>query len=265
MSYDSPPLSPTPQKKPRGCFFYGCLISAILLIVGILVVVGTVYFGYRYLINTAKEYTETTPATLPPVTMPEAQREILRKKFQTFGTELKAGTASEPIVLTADDVNALIDDNPDFKGKVHIVIDGDKIKGEISLPLRVLKIAELEDRYLNGSATLLPSLQNGVLDVRAESIETKGKPLPEAFIQVFRDKNLAEGAKDDPKVMSEVNKLSSIEVKNGTIILTPKVAAKPADAPVLVPPLVTPKEEAAKEEKPKDAPAADAPKEPKTF
>jgi hypothetical protein len=244
-----------PPKQPRGCFFYGCLISAILLVVGILAITATVYFGYRYLINTAKEYTETQPMALPPVVMPEAQRQELRKRIETFHKALEEKKAAEPIVLTADDVNAWIDDQPQWKGKARIAIKGEEITGKISIPLSDLKIAELANRYLNGSATLRVALLNGILDVRADSIEVRGKPLPEAFAQSLLGKNLAEKSMDDPKTREALDKLESIVVKNDTIILTPK-AAKGQE-----PPPTPPKDESeAKKpeaEKPEAAKASD--------
>ena len=94
-----------------------------------------------------------------------------------------------------------------------------------------MKIAELANRYFNGSATLRVALLNGVLDVAPDSIEVRGKPLPEAFAQGIIGKNLAEKAMDDPKQREALDKLESIVVKDGTIILTPKAPRAAGNAP----------------------------------
>ncbi|MDB5353483.1 MAG: hypothetical protein JWN86_4730 [Planctomycetota bacterium] len=252
MSYDYPP--PPPQKKPRGCLFYGCLFSVILLIVGIIAIVGTAYFGYRYAVNTVKEYTQTTPVKLPPATLPEPERVALRERFKAFKEALDAEKATEPIILTADDLNALIDDNPDFKGRAHVEIEGEKIKGDISFPLSLIPIApkELASRYLNGSATFRASLQNGALVVLIDSIETMGKPLPKEFVKAIEKENIVAKATDDPASRSVLNKLESLVVKDGKIILTPRPPAKPAETPP------APAGDAAKDAAPKDAAPKDA-------
>jgi hypothetical protein len=230
MSYDDPP--PPPQKQPRGCFFYGCLFSVILLVVLVVVIGGSLYAVFRYAVNTAKEYTDTVAVVMPPVKMPEPQRVVLRAKVEDFGKGLDARRATPPIVLTADDLNALADDNPMFKGKVHIDIVGDKVTAKISVPLSQmgLDFAELKGRYLNGSAVLRVSLKDGVLDVRADSVEARGKPLPPALTKAFRDQNVLEKSLDDPKARMAIDKLESVVVKDGTVILTPRPAAKPAPA-----------------------------------
>jgi ribonuclease D len=263
MSQDYAP--PPPQKKQRGCFFYGCLISIILIVVGTIATVGIGYYVWRLFINTAKEYSETAPAVIPKVTMPEPEREALREKVKAFGESVEADKPTEPIILTAEDLNALIDDQPGFQGKSHVEIDGEKIKADISLPLSIFKIPELSDRYLNGSATLRVSLQNGILVVVADSVETKGKPLPAAVVQMLQQQNLAEGAMKNPKQRAALDKLESIQVKDGKVIVIPKKVSKPGDASKAEPTgkpketePVAPKEEPAA--KPKEEPAP-APKE----
>lgn len=248
---------PAPQKKPRGCFFWGCIISVIVSVVLIIVVGVSIYVGIRYLIDTAKKYTDTVSAPMPAVAMPEPQRVELRKKVEEFRKGLEARTATEPLVLTADDLNALIDDNPALKGKAHIDIVGEKVTAKISFPLRDMKlpIRELDERYLNGSATLRVSFKDGVLDVRADSIEAKGGPLPPKVMEALKNQNLAEKLLDDPKAREAFNKLESITVKDGKIIVTPRPASKP-EAPNDT--KAEPPNDEAKDEASKEAPAKDA-------
>ncbi len=257
------------QKKKHGCFFWGCITSVILAVV-LLVVIGVgIYVSYRYIIDTAKKYTDTIPAPMPAVAMPEPQRVELRKKVEEFGKGIEARTAAEPIVLTADDLNALIDENPMLTGKAHVDIVGDKVTAKISFPVSDMKLPkpfrELDGRYLNGSATLRVSLRDGVLDVRADSIEAKGQPLPKEIMDGLKNQNLAEKSLDDPKARAAVSKLESIVVKDGKIIVTPRSASKPEaskDATKAEPAKEAAKDEAskdtAKDEASKEAPPKDA-------
>ena len=69
-----------------------------------------------------------------------------------FKKALEAGTATDPLVLTSDDLNSLIEENPDFRGRLFARVEGDKLKARISFPLEKLKIGMLRGRYLNGEA-----------------------------------------------------------------------------------------------------------------
>ncbi len=248
MFYAEPTKGPSvPEKKSRGCFFWGCITLIILFVVGAIAVVTGGYFLYRYGVNTLKEYSEPAPMAMPPVTMPEAEREQLHQRVDAFREAVNAGKPAEPIVLTAEDLNAMIDDNPDMKGKAHVSIDGSKIKADISFPLGALNLSkELVGRYINGTAVLRVSLINDVLDVRMDSIEVKGKDLPPQFKTSLTNQNLAEEYMKEEKNREMIRKISSLEVKDGKVILTPR-SIKAAD---------TPKGEEPKAEEPK---AADAP------
>ena len=59
------PNVPPPIRKGRGCFFYGCLTSLVLLLVVFLLALFTV----RWIRNEINAYTDTAPMTLPKVEM----------------------------------------------------------------------------------------------------------------------------------------------------------------------------------------------------
>src|SRR6266404_9948932 len=155
------PLAQPPPKQ-RGCFFYGCVTAlVILLFMGI-----AGFFAVRYALNKfvalAEQYTEATAMTLPKVQMSPADYEQLQKRVSAFKDALNARRAIAPLVLTADDINALIGNDPAWNGlngKVYVSIEGDRIRGRVSIPLRefagrVPGLSRLKGRYLNGSGGL---------------------------------------------------------------------------------------------------------------
>ena len=80
---------------------------------------------------------------------------------------MEAGTAIEPLVLTSDDLNALIEENPELKGRIYVKVEGDEVKGRVSFPLDKLNCHcrwPFKGRYLNGEADLKASLFDGELD-----------------------------------------------------------------------------------------------------
>ena len=78
-------------------------------------------------------------------------------------------------MLTSDDLNALIEENPEFKGMVYVKVEGDEVKGQVSIPLDKLDFGMVRGRYLNGEADFKASLSDGVLIVTIESVEVNGQ------------------------------------------------------------------------------------------
>jgi hypothetical protein len=225
--YQAPKFTPEPLQplpKQRGCFFYGCIIASILAVLfAILMAVGA-FLLYRFFGQMVNEYTSTAPQPLPTIEMPAEQVKTLKDRVEAFRKAVEAGTPTEPLVLTSDDLNALIDDNPELKGVIYVKVENDAVKGQVSLPLDKLEISMVRGRYLNGEAEFKASLSNGVLIVTLESIEVNGKKIPDDFMKELRKQNLAKDAYKDEKTSEMIRKLESLEVKDGKIIL--KVRAK---------------------------------------
>jgi hypothetical protein len=209
-----------PQK--RGCFFYGCLSSIILSLV--IVLIG--YLGFRYLTNRLLEFTDTKPAQLESVQVTAAQLEALRARVAVFGKVLQEQKVSQELRLSAEDLNALIENEPSLnyvKNRLFVMIDGDRIQGQVSWPLANFGPLKLKGRYLNGLATLKASLENGTLRVTLENLEVKGKPLPPRFMAKLKNQNLAQNAQNDPNTVQAIEKFESIHVKDSMVILKNKV------------------------------------------
>ena len=227
-----PPATPAAEPaKQRGCFFYGCITVLVLT-----VLVGIAgFFLVRYGLNKftafVEQYTETTPMTLESVEMSKADYQQLDKRVTAFADAVNARKATPPLVLTENEINALIANNPawrSLKGKVYVTIEGDQIKGKVSIPMDDLAqapgLSRLKGRYLNGSAALKVSLTNGVLAVTILSLEVKGQSPPPPVMAQLQTINFAQNSAQDPKTQEMIGRFESIEVKDGKITI--KVSAK---------------------------------------
>jgi|SRR5437867_6487188 len=220
--------APTGEKK-HGCFFYGCIISLILA-----VILGVASFlAVRYAINKVNafivEYTETTPAPLPKVEVTQSAWEVLDQRLTAFQEALDARKQTPPLVLTSSEINAFMAKSPAmsfWKDKLYVTIDGNEVKGQISLPLdelgEALHLSKLKGRYLNGSAALRVSLQNGQLVVNIQSLQVKGRSPPEQVMASLRAENLARDLDRDPKNAAMIQKFESIEVKDSKVTVKAK-------------------------------------------
>ena len=136
--YQAPKFTPEPPQalpRQRGCFFYGCIIASILAVLIVILLAVVAFFGYRIV---ESSWSTSTP---PPRRESFPRSRCRRSSARRSRTEsrrskaVEAGTPTEPLVLTSDDLNALIEENPDFKGKIYVKIEGDEVKGQVSIPL----------------------------------------------------------------------------------------------------------------------------------
>jgi len=216
----------SPAKEPRGCFFYGCLTLIVLAVLMLIIAALGGYFAYRTYYRLMEQYTSPTPMTLAKVEMSEDDRKALHERFDAFKKALDQGEDAEPLVLNSDELNVLVAETTEMEDTVHFVIEGNKLMGEISLPLQKLGLPGMAGRYFNGKATFLASLEDGRLVVDADSAEVNGKPLSEEFMAALRNENLAKDVANKPENAELLRKLESIEIKDGHITITPKPREK---------------------------------------
>lgn len=233
-----PPIQPPPGPPPpriatqttpkRGCWFYGCITLAVLVLIGS---IGT-WLAVRHFVRQAagliNYYTSTNAVPIERVTISDADLKSLQARVQSFANALDGKNGSRELVLSAADINALIQNDPQYKDvrdKLFVMLDGDQIKGRISVPLDQIH-SQFKGRYLNGTATLKVSLQNGALDVRLQDVDVSGKPLPGPVMSGFKNVNLAQDAQKDQKARANLEKFESIEVKDSKLIIRAKEPVK---------------------------------------
>jgi len=228
----TPPPIPEPKfvpsqvvarpKKSHGCL-YGCLIATAL----ILLIVGGITFSIYGFVKQARDmYTDTEPIALPVVEADPQTSEALTQRVEAFKESMDKGLQPlAPLVLSEKDINALIQYDPKWEvlaDKVYILIEDDKIGGVVSIPLDVFGLPFFKGRYLNGSAEFSVFVRNDILHVYLRSLEVKGQSLPEEALQAIRAKNLAEQVQNDVEIRGILRSIENIEVKDGTLIITPK-------------------------------------------
>lgn len=211
-----------PAAKPRrGCFFYGCITGLVLLVI----ILGALMVGLHYVKKVINQYTDSRPMELPTVQMSQGEIDKLKQRFDAFQQAVREHRPENPLELTADDINALIASGSDqqaLKGKFYVSLEGNQLKGQLSLPLREAGLGIFKGRYLNGNATFSLSFSNGSLSVVPQTVNVKGTPLPETFMREIRKQNLAEELAKQPKTAPVLEGLEDIQVKEGKLVVVPK-------------------------------------------
>jgi len=208
-------------KARRGCFFYGCISGALLLLV---MLVGAI-LGLRYFKRMVTEFTDTRPAVMPAVPLSPEQVSQVEQRFESFRDSVRAGKTVQPLELNSDEVNALILTNTDFqplKGKLYITLEDSSVKGRISLPMEEAGLKAFHGRYLNGTGTFDLSARDGIVRLTAQSLQIKNRAVPEGYMEKIRLQNLAKDINNDPRTAAALNWIKNIEVKDGKLIVVPR-------------------------------------------
>jgi len=211
---------PTPKRR-RGCLFYGCL-TGVFCLVGLLLAFLVALHLFKKGLN---QYTDTKPMPLPALNLSKEQAEQVQRRFENFSDAAAAGRPTSPLELTSDDLNALISTSPDFKSvrnELYVTIEDGHIKGQVSIPLDKIGFKVLKGRYFNGTGIFTVSLTNGMLSIVPQEILVKNKPLPAAYMEKFRQENLAVSINQNPRASVALNHLQDLQIKDGKIILIPK-------------------------------------------
>lgn len=204
-----PPLNDD-SSSGKGCFFYGCIISLVLLVV----IIGLGCFGVWKVIDIAKGYTGDAPVELPQYELQADECEKLELRVDTFKSD--GGTLS----LSADDLNAYVACNEDMsamRDKVWMNVVDDQLVLDGSFPLDV--IPGFKGRYFNGSITLDIFMRDGILHAYAKDVDIEGHVVPDSFIEGLGGQNLAKDLHSDSNVGPLLKELETIEVKDGQLIL----------------------------------------------
>ena len=208
-------LAEEPNKKSNlGCILRSCLGVAGLMVVGIAV---ASYMGYQFATGQVEKYTSAMPRVLPVVEYTEEQMVELGARLKSA----ESGSAQQ-VILSADDLNALIMRHPsgEFKGKVYITLADGDVKAEVSVPV---DIPGYEGRYLNGSLTAHVSLKDGHLHLQAADIIVNGEKLPPEFVEAL-------GTENGAITLNADGDFEKVEIVGDQLILTP-LAVEAAAAP----------------------------------
>lgn len=215
---DSQPTQ-VPPKEGKGCLFWGCTTAAVLAVI----VAAVVGIGAYRIASYVKGFTSETPAEIPVYQPAAGEYESVKAKIEAFKTAVENGTSGAELVLTGNDINTMISSEKDWeqmKGSAYITIVDDKISVEVSFPLD--EVPGFSGRYLNGSAGITVSMELGILEVKLDHLEVNGELVPDEFMKVLQNENLAKGLYDNPEAAELIKQVQDLRVEDGKLILISK-------------------------------------------
>ncbi len=172
-----------------------------------------------------REFTDAAPQVLPASSLSPAQYQDASERLKEFSAAIRNGKSASPLELSADELNAFIERNPELislRGKVHVLLEGNQARAQLSMPMGEIGLPVFRDRYLNGLADFHVGLRDGSLKLAATNILVRGKPLPNIYQAQIREQNLAGLLKESTNASAVLGKLDSIQVTNSKVRISPK-------------------------------------------
>lgn len=221
------------NRRQRSIWNY-LLIGAFIVAAGLsILLIAAAIIVPRVIDRTIERYTDAAPISGETADLRETDYAALRNRVENFADAVDSGTAAEPLVLTSDEVAALIqrevqaelnatEDDPDVQ--LWLRIEGDRLKGPVSIKTDELAVGLFEglrDRYLNGVATLDVGHSNGQIHVRLDDFQIDGESIPTWIMDGVRD-GINTAVADSRELSKLGRKLESIEIRDGQAVVRPK-------------------------------------------
>jgi len=180
---DAPPIMQAPPPVPRGmgCFAKGCLTFVIAIFVLGVVLIGGGLFCVNRGINM---FTATGPAQIQarPATAPEFQQ--AKAKLDSLRSAIR-NRVETTIEFTADDVNALLQNEPEFHGarnRARVAISNSIVSLDLSAPLDSAHWSRLRGRWFNGKIQFGFSYVDDNFNFDIRSAEASGYQFPRVLL-----------------------------------------------------------------------------------
>lgn len=206
----------------KNCVVYGCATMLVMGVVVMLIAFFGARYGYRKLVD---NYTSPTPTPMPAVQLAPNEIIVLTNRLEAFKLEALTNTSELTFSLDANEINALLNTLPElapYKSSLSVGIKEDVIKAQISLPLDALNLSALKGKFLNGNADIKASVINGKFDVRLSNLEVNGNKASGAFMTQLQNDNLAQDLKLDPNAQRVLERVESIKVEQGRVVIKVK-------------------------------------------
>ena len=181
---DAPPIRsapPPPVPSGMGCFAKGCLTLVIVVcVLGIVLIGGGLFVvnrGINMFTATAPAEIQTRPATPTELQLAKAKLDSLRGAIKN--------RVETTIEFTADDVNALLQNEPEFRGArnhARVAIANSIVSLDVSAPLDSSQWSRLKGRWFNGNIQFGFSYVDDNFNFDVRSAEANGYPFPRALL-----------------------------------------------------------------------------------
>jgi len=182
--------------------------------------------GWFFLTRFADKFTATQPAAVEVRQPMPAEAQAAEANWEGLGTAMR-NNQETTVEFTADDLNALIANDPDFRktrGRVRVEITDSIVSLDLSAPLDSLKWTRLRSHWFNGKIRFSMSYVDDNFFFDMKSAEANGRQIP-SFIfnsdfERFFSQSFHRRSESRPDRDAWLKHIKTISVQDGKIILT---------------------------------------------
>jgi len=181
---DAPPIRqapPRPLPSGMGCFAKGCLALVVIVVVlGIVVIGGGLFFINRGI----NMFTVTAPAQIQTRPAEPAELQLAKAKLDSLRSAIR-NRVETTIEFTADDVNALLQNEPEFRGArnhARVAMANSIVSLDLSAPLDSAQWSRLKRRWFNGNIQFGFSYVDDNFNFDVRSAEANGYQFPRVLL-----------------------------------------------------------------------------------
>lgn len=227
-------MGPPPEggsgKKTSACCGIGCLSLIVLTVV---LVIGGISFGKKKLGEWADTYTSDQAVELVLPRIDQAEIDVATKRYDTFKAAMEKGAADEPLILSENGLNALLQHHPDFSAlskSAVATIESDLLSINSSFDLDSINIPfdfiaeRVKGKYFNGDVTVRLDSVAGRPAMYLENIGVGDKEIPQVVIDSLRSENLLKEIDSNPEMKKAFGKIKELKIENNQLIVVPASA-----------------------------------------
>jgi hypothetical protein len=181
---DPPPLRqapPPPVPMGMGCFAKGCLTLVVIVVVLGIVLIGGGLFVVNRGINM---FTATAPVQIQMRPAPPTELQLAKAKLDSLRSAIR-NRVETTIEFTADDINALLQNEPEFRGArnhARVSMANSIVSLDLSAPLDSAQWSSLKRRWFNGNIQFGFSYVDDIFNFDVRSAEANGYQFPRVLL-----------------------------------------------------------------------------------
>lgn len=166
------------------------------------------------------ELSESLPLKSPPSGLSDRQYQELKDRLHAFDLRLQDNKPASELVLTSQDLNALINHDETLHNTLSVAFYGNSIHADVSIPVTT---SQGDRRYFNAQLEFTVSLLDEQLEIHLLRLRVKGSELPDKIMHDLRLENLGAAVMKNEDTRRALSHLSSISVEAGRLVLQPRI------------------------------------------
>jgi hypothetical protein len=228
MSISRPP-PPKKEKSGLGCVGCGCLILLVILLVGVGLVGGAGYFGYKQVYAITSE----APATFPAASGNDDVFAGAEKKIDAFNQLVSTGNPGS-LTLSADEINAILYHNiqaspkaQEFHPRFLVRLNGEEAQLQGSAQLDAVPTGLFKGRYLNFDVTsgITFNSDTKFIDFQFHQLQLGLINVPESSFPAMQanfSQSMNQKLREDKAIWNVLQVAKTVAIRDGQFVVETK-------------------------------------------